>query len=76
MGAVPLQGYAEIGWCVLGFKSSENTRIPDGIWVRGVDYLEGQLETLATLVSSNFHPDLVWWDNAIMPSKPLDAGIG
>ncbi len=52
------------------------TSIPEGIWVRGVENLKGQLDILATLVSSSVHPDLVWWDNAIMQSKLLDAGIG
>ncbi len=39
LGAVPLQGYSEVGWCVLSFEGSKNTRVLDGIRVTSIDQL-------------------------------------
>ena len=41
--------------------------------MRGIDQLEGHLETSATFVPANLHPDLLSWDDSIMPCKPLDT---
>ncbi len=71
---VPFQGDTEVGRGVFGLENRENAGVLDGVWVRCTNQLEGHLETPAPFVATNLHPDLIVWDDSIMPCKPLDTG--
>ena len=72
---VAVQTDMQVGQAVSSFKTRENTGVVDAIWSWSVDDLKVHLERSSSLVSSDLEPDLILWDDAVVPGESSYSGI-
>ena len=72
---VAVQADVQVGQAISSLETGEDASIVDAIRSWSVHDLKIHLERSSSLVSSNLQPDLILWDDAIVPGESSYPGI-